>query len=40
MDYEGRLKELSNLLKHNNSLMIGVPVDEKREKEAGGLSKL
>uniref|UniRef100_A0A8C8W9N3 L1 transposable element RRM domain-containing protein n=1 Tax=Panthera leo TaxID=9689 RepID=A0A8C8W9N3_PANLE len=35
-DLEGKLKELSNLLKHNNIHIIGIPEDEER-KEAGSL---
>ena len=31
-DHERRLRELSNLLKHNNIHIRGVPEDEEREK--------
>ena len=36
MDHEGRLRELSNSLKHNNIRIIGVP-EEQKEKGAEGL---
>ena len=39
MDHEGRLRELSNLLKFNNIHIIGVPEDEERDKEEEGLFK-
>ena len=32
MYHEARPKELSDLLKHNNIHIIGVPEDEEREK--------
>jgi len=37
MDYQGRLRELSNLLKCNNICIIGVPEEEEREKKAESL---
>ena len=36
-DHEGRLRELSDLLKHNNIHIIGVPEDEDRENRAEDL---
>ena len=36
-DHEGRLRELSNLLKPNYMHIVGVPENEEREKEAEGL---
>ena len=37
MDYKGRLRELSDLLKCINSLITGVAEDEGKEKGAEGL---
>ena len=39
MEWEGRLRELSDLLKCTNSHIIGVPEDEKRERGTEGLLK-
>ena len=36
-DHKGRLRKLSNLLKHNNICIIGVPEDEEKEKGKEGL---
>ena len=32
MDHRGRLRELSNLLRHDNIGIMGIPEDGKREK--------
>ena len=37
MDHEGRLRELSNLLKHNNICITGIPEDQERDKGSEGL---
>ena len=37
MDHKGRLRELSDLLKHSNIHIIGISEDEEREKGAEGL---
>jgi len=34
MQHETRLRELSDPIKHNNTHIIGVPEEEKREKWA------
>ena len=34
-DHESRLRELSDLVKHNNSHIIGISEDEEREKDKG-----
>ena len=39
MDYEGRFRELGNLVKCNNIHIIGFLEDEEREKGAEGLSE-
>ena len=39
MDHEGRPRELSDLLKYSNILIIGVLEDEDREKGEEGLFK-
>ena len=36
MDHEGRIRELSDSMKHNNIHIIGVP-EEEREKGAEGV---
>lgn len=37
MDHDGRLRELSDLVKYNNICMLGVPKDEEKDKAAGDL---
>jgi len=37
LDHEGRLRELSYSIKHNNILFIGVPEEEERGKGREGL---
>ena len=37
LDHEGRLRELSDSIKHNNTCIIGVPEKEKMEKGAESL---
>ena len=39
IDHEGRLRELSDLLKSNSIHIIGVPEDDERERGAEGLFK-
>lgn len=39
VDHEYRLRELSDSIKHNNTLITGVPEEEKQEKGAESLSK-
>ena len=39
MDHKGRLRELSDLLRHDNIHIIGVPEDEETEKGVEGLLK-
>ena len=36
-EYEGRIKELSDAMKHNNIHIIGIPEEEEREKGAEGV---
>ena len=39
LDHEGRLRELCDFIKYNNSCLIGVPEEEEQEKGAEGLFK-
>uniref|UniRef100_A0ABI7XJR4 L1 transposable element RRM domain-containing protein n=1 Tax=Felis catus TaxID=9685 RepID=A0ABI7XJR4_FELCA len=38
-EYEGRIRELSDAMKHNNMHIIGIPEEEEREKGAEGVLK-